>query len=311
MRYINLVIVASLALVSFSSEMNGSTDMTNVSGSTVYEKNRGLYKTECDAGDGEGCSHLGTLYEKGLGVSKNLYRAFELNKKGCELGSGWSCTKVGEFYLYGEGVSKNLQSSTAYYKKGCELNTGVSCNNSGFAYANGHGVAKDDAIAEGYYKKAISLGNNSYSNLGFLYASQGDVAKAKVFYKKACDLKEKKGCFNLAYRYEQEKDFASAYTYYVRSCNYGDGEACNNGTMMIFNKKKGVSSDTKTIFNLSLKSCELENKIGCSNLAYFYKNGLGVAKNNYNAQKFYKKACKLGDSGSCKKVVANKVATIK
>lgn len=339
MRYISLAIIASLALAGCSSKevktaqvvktkpkpvvkkvvkkkpkkMNGSTVRTTVSRGTVYAKNKELYETECNAGEAKGCNDLGVLYENGLGGSKNFYKAYQLNKKGCELGDGWACAKVGEFYKEGKGISKNLRLSTEYYQKGCELNDGISCNQAGQGYAEGYGVRQDRGIAEEYYKKAAALGYaGAYNNLGFLYASQGDVEKGKVFFKKACDLKEKMGCSNLAYTYKQEKNFASAYSNYVRACNYGDAEACNYATMMIFNQKNGVPSEQSRMYMLSLKSCELKNKMGCSNLAYLYEKGIGVTKNSAKAQKFYKKACKLGDTDSCKKLVPdNQVAVVK
>jgi TPR repeat protein len=334
MRYISLAVVVSVALVGCSSKpkevkkpepavvkevkkvekkkpkkMNGTTVTESVSGGMVYAKNRELYETECEAGDGKGCSNLGALYELELGVPKNLYKAYTLNSRGCDLGDAWSCGKVGNFYRKGEGVREDAVASTRYYIKGCQLNDSISCNMTGQAYLHGRGVNKDYTEAERYYKKAITLGNTSaYNNLGYLYETEGEVEKAQVFYKKSCELKNKTGCYNLAMTYDEQKSFSYAYPYYVRSCNYGDSEACTKASMMIFKKKPGVPVDDKVSFSLDLKGCELDSKIACSDVAYDYKNGLGTVKDEMAAQKYYKKACKLGHKDSCKSVMGYQAA---
>jgi di/tripeptidase len=47
--------------------------------------------------------------------------------------------------------------------------------------------------------------------------------------------------------------------------------------MMIYKKFVSVDNPQQTMFHLDANSCEMNNKIGCSNLAYDYHNGIGVA----------------------------------
>ena len=49
----------------------------------------------CAAGDARGCAHLGTLYEAGVGVAKDLARARSLYRKACDAGHVQACARAG------------------------------------------------------------------------------------------------------------------------------------------------------------------------------------------------------------------------
>lgn len=283
-------------------DMNGTTTSTTTSEGTVYAKDKGYYASSCQSGNGQGCRDLSTLYELGLGVPKNIQKALQLNEKGCSLGNGSACSRAGNYYDDGRAGIKNKEKSASYYMEGCKLNYGIACNNIGSRYTNGTGVVKNAGLAETYLKKSISLGNNAYSNLGFLYESMGDTEKAKTNYKKACDLKDPLGCSNLANVLKNEKQYTPAYNYYLNACNLSKSGACNSASMMIYKKLLTPPNPNQTMFRLDSNSCEMNNKTGCSNLAYNYEKGVGTVIDNKKAQKYYKKSCKLGDKSSCKKL---------
>lgn len=52
-------------------------------------------------------SHLATMYKMGLGVTKDIYKAFELYKESSELGSNAAKYYLSEMYKKGEGVEKD------------------------------------------------------------------------------------------------------------------------------------------------------------------------------------------------------------
>jgi TPR repeat protein len=56
----------------------------------------------CDAGDGEKCYYAGLMYEQGIGVEKNNYRARKAYNSGCELGNTSACAQLGKLYLEGK-----------------------------------------------------------------------------------------------------------------------------------------------------------------------------------------------------------------
>jgi len=193
------------------------------------------------------------MYEKGLGVPKDIQKALYFVEKGCQLNHGQSCSRAGNFYDHGYAGVVDKEKAAFYYMKGCELNDGLACNNIGLAYADGEGVVKNLALAETYLQKALRLGNNAYNNLGFLYQMKGDIVKAEDYYKKG------------------------------------------------YKQLVNVPNPGVTMFKLDSNSCEMQNKTGCSNLAFDYEKGIGVAKNMKKAKLYYKKACKLGNKESCNK----------
>jgi hypothetical protein len=281
--------------------VEGSTVTSTTSGSTVYASQKGNYAQRCQERDGQGCRNLSTLYEKGLGVKKNLKKSLTLVEKGCDYGNGSSCNRAGNFYDYGYAGVSNKQTAASYYKKGCDLNYGIACNNIGNAYISGSGVVKNVGLAETYLNKAISLGENAYANLGFVYRLKGDDNKAIAYYKKGCDLKDATACGNLAYVYKEQKKYTKAYNYYLQSCNLADGSACHIASMMIYRKQVTPANPTLTSYKLDMNSCELNNKVGCSDVAYDYEKGLGVTKDLKKAKFYYAKACRLGHKASCKR----------
>jgi len=281
--------------------MNGTTTTTTFSEGTVYANQKNNYLNSCLNGSGQGCRDVSTLYELGLGVPKNMKKAFYYVEKGCELNHGSSCSRAGNFYAHGYAGIVNKQKAAAYYMKGCELNYGTACNNIGSAYMDGEGVVKNLALSETYLQKALQLGNNSYNNLGFLYEMKGDDVKAEEYYLKGSNLKDGTACSNLATLYKSQKKYTPAYNQYIKACNLTVGSACKGASMMIYDKLITVPTPNATMFRLDSNSCELNDKNGCVNLAYDYEKGIGVTKNMKKAKKYYKKACKLGDKASCNK----------
>ena len=284
-------------------DMNGITTTTTTSEGTVYANQKNNYLNSCLNGSGQGCRDISTLYELGLGLPKNMKKSLYYVEKGCELNHGSSCSKAGNFYAHGYSGVINKQKAASYYMKGCELNYGGACNNIGSAYMNGKGVVKNLALSETYLQKALQLGHvGAYNNLGFLFEMKGDDVNAEKYYIKGCNLKDSTACSNLAYLYKDQKKYTPSYNHFIKACNLTNGSACHNASMMIYKKQITVPTPNVRMFRLDSHSCELKNKTGCADLAYDYEKGMGVVKDLKKAKQYYKKACKLGHTSSCKKV---------
>jgi TPR repeat protein len=277
-------------------DLNSTTTTTSITSGYVYANQKNYYLSSCQNGNAQGCRDISTLYEKGLGVKKDLNKALYYVIKGCKLNHANSCTKAGNLISHSDKYK-----AASYYQKGCELGDSVSCNNIGNAYIHGSGVVKNLDLAETYLNKALSLGYNAYNNLGFLYEIKGNTQKAISYFTQGCDKKDSIACSNLAGIFTEQKDYYKAYNYYIKSCNLANSDDCNRASMMIYKKFVSVDNPQQTMFHLDANSCEMNNKIGCSNLAYDYHNGIGVAKNLKKAKEYYKKACKLGHKNSCNK----------
>lgn len=64
---------------------------------------------------------LGEMYEKGLGVKKDLKQAFAYYKKSADSYDVDSMLKTAEFYKAGKGTAKSAKNAKIYYKKAIEM----------------------------------------------------------------------------------------------------------------------------------------------------------------------------------------------
>jgi TPR repeat protein len=77
-----------------------------------------------------GCSNLGILHEKGLGVAEDLDAAVRLYRKACDRGGGPGCNNLGVLVEHGLGTGKtNLAGALALYRKGCAGGSARACAN--------------------------------------------------------------------------------------------------------------------------------------------------------------------------------------
>jgi TPR repeat protein len=59
---------------------------------------RELYKTACEHGSGLGCSNLGALYAKGIGVERDTADAQWLFERACQTGCATGCNNLIALY---------------------------------------------------------------------------------------------------------------------------------------------------------------------------------------------------------------------
>lgn len=108
-----------------------------------YYNAKKYYEMACNKSNGdlahaEGCSNLGGLYYKGLGVRQDYYKAHELWKKACDMKVGEACFNLGMLYYKGQGVRQNLSTAKQYYGKACDLGRQIGCDN--YRKLNNQGV---------------------------------------------------------------------------------------------------------------------------------------------------------------------------
>lgn len=158
-----------------------------------------LYDQACTLGNMTGCSGLGTLYERGLGVIRNLQKAQEYYSLACKNGDSFGC--------FHAQMLESGELAVDYHSTLCDEEVGSSCLRLANLYYHGRGVAKDKKNAVLYYQKACSLKNaEGCFNLGVLYNNQeGDLDKnpeialayfylAKQYLYLECKAKQKSSC---------------------------------------------------------------------------------------------------------------------
>ena len=78
------------------------------------------WKAECDKGHAGGCSNLGVMYTKGLGVKQDYVQAVDLYRKACDGGNADGCTNLGVMYAEGQGVKQDYFHAADLYRKACD-----------------------------------------------------------------------------------------------------------------------------------------------------------------------------------------------
>lgn len=170
-----------------------------------------------------------------------------------------------------------------------------------------------------------------------------DLAKARHFYQRACDLKQRLGCVWAAELYEREingKQFLEkAWAAYKKACEMGEGTGCDKlaamtignagvkpGTFdlrMFFSKlcggkvaagcfHLGVAHmeghhggiDLQKAFTLFNKGCSLKDASSCLNTAAFLYSGKLGRKDHKRARVFYRKGCELRSYPACRELGA-------
>lgn len=153
----------------------------------------------CERGHAGSCGNLASMYRAGVGVPRDLARAFVLSSKACQGGDYEECALAGIALLDGEGVAKDADLGVRGLSFACSHSAALGCYRLAFAYEEGTGVARDLAKTRSFYEQAC---NGDYAdgciNLGIMLAEgkggPKDEVKAAELFTKACGLGEKRGC---------------------------------------------------------------------------------------------------------------------
>ena len=99
------------------------------------------------------------MCENGIGIEKNLEKAFEYFEKTANQGHAISQTCGGGMYYCGLGIKKNLEKAFEYYEKAANQGYAIAQINLGKRYLVGEGTAKNLEKSFEYYEKAANKGH--------------------------------------------------------------------------------------------------------------------------------------------------------
>ena len=282
-------------------------------GDRLYEQKRyadgnKAYSKACDLKDGEACLTLAQRYSKSgkhqdaadaylrscnlgtesscsiLGSSKvrsgKLEEAFDLFTKSCSKGNAISCQFLGNFQVFKGNYAQ------------AERNLASACSNSKSDSCYQLGLMSGSS-AQNYLVKACNL-DHPLACSGVIASYSSLDANAYSAYNKSCDAGNRDSCLSLAFSAQNQGKLDEAAKGYQRACKLGSGIACESAALLDL-KQGRYDSALKN----NVKACSLKSGTACMNVAFAYGQGVGVAKNNTQAQAYYSKACKLGLADAC------------
>jgi TPR repeat protein len=195
-----------------------------------------LHAHLCAEGRSADCRELGRLYEFGLGVPQDYFRAEVYYSTLCDNGDAQGCSLRGDLYLRVSGV-KDFPLALPFLTKACNAGDPRGCNGLGFGYSEGYGISRDYLRAATLFFNACDAGYaNACANLGVLYQDGHGVEKnpswSAVLFSQACDEESAEGCNLLAMVYDRgngvRQDFPQAKALYEKACNGGSEDGCEN-----------------------------------------------------------------------------------
>jgi TPR repeat protein len=192
------------------------------------------------------------------------------------------------------------------------------------------------AVAKEQFRIGCDTGGDKYSCHNYFYLAYQDknYEQAIPYAKKACDLRNYKGCGALGHMYEMgeglEQNYSEASVYYEKACKNGLYESCERAARL-YSEGLGVpknlikaqtllessctgysgnankcyefgtsylnGGDTLKARNFFERACDMRHWQGCSYAAALYLEQ--TPKDYFKISSFYDKACKANDKTSC------------
>ena len=163
-----------------------------------FDKAIPLYTRAAEYGYADARFFLGTCYEDGFGVVRDLKKAVYWYQKAADQGDATAQCILGHCYYNGKGVRQDYKQAVDWYQKAADQGYANAQGYLGMCYAIGHGVSQD-------YKKAV------------------------YWCQKAADQGDATGQFALGHAYEfgqgVKKDIEQAVHWYRLAASQGRKEA--------------------------------------------------------------------------------------
>ncbi|RHZ77878.1 hypothetical protein Glove_169g47 [Diversispora epigaea] len=158
---------------------------------TMYLKGMGVRKdmkkafricsNVADEGSVVALNYLALIYENGFGVEKNDEKAFELYLRSAEQGSLVAQNNIGLCFRYGTGISKDVNKGFQWSKTSALAGNVDAMTSIGYCYFEGIGVDEDKIEAFEWYLKAAKKGHPiAQCNLGYCYTNGEGIDKDQV-----------------------------------------------------------------------------------------------------------------------------------
>lgn len=295
----------------------GMADFYDAKYKSAFEK----LKKASELGSGDADYYLGELTYNGLGTVKDYQTGWKYSTSAAERGFRMAYWRMAYAYQTGKGVKKDIYQSDKYYleaveamKKLAEANDPEALGNLGMMYSNGDGVPRNEKLALEYMLRSAKTGYAFLqSNLAqmYLYGSGTPVnlPEAVRWYRSSAQKGHPTAQLALGNMYLTGNGVGQSTTEGMKLINKAAAQnyspALSRLGYLYFTGNIIAKDDLKSFAN-TRKAVDFDNDniVAIENLAYDYKNGVGVAKSYKEAEKCYLKAIK-NDSTSAGKNYLN------
>lgn len=240
---------------------------------------------------------LGGIYYTGEAVAKDLYKAFQLVKKGAEAGIDEAMAQLGCMYMEGEGCTRDYEQAIYWSTKAADSEdqnvAATARNNLNVAKERMNGTAANDEAVRAY-RKGAELGQDvSQCNLANCYAKgEGvpqDFEQAVYWYRKAAEqgLVQAQTQLGIAYKTGQgvAQDLDTAKMWFERAAEQSDTTALYNLAFIYQEEQDFVKA-----FRYAKRAADLDCTEAIAGLPYYYFNGVGTLRDPDMAYEMAQKA---------------------
>lgn len=171
---------------------------------------------------------VGNMYFEGKKLPKNYVKAKELIEKAAKQGNIQAMGSIAGIYWSAKNISKVIE----WYKKAADQGNVAAMESLGGIYRSGdYNIPKNPTQALYWYKKAADQGDTDILlSIGTIYLEQKNYEESTKYFEKAARQGNELAINNLGHAYEEgkgvQKDLAKAKLYYQRACLYSVKWGC-------------------------------------------------------------------------------------
>ncbi|MEZ5774648.1 MAG: caspase family protein [Hyphomicrobiaceae bacterium] len=262
----------------------------------------GLYRRAADKGHVRAMARLGTLYDRGLGLSQDPAEALKWLRRAADKGDPDGLAGLAGLYVAGRGVAKSESEAARLYRRAATLGSAAALDGLGLMMRDGVGMSADANEACAMFERAAGLDLAvAMTHLGQCYEAgrgrQRDLAAAVGWYQKAASKGDAAAMGALGQLLElgrgAQKDLDEAVRLYRAAVAEGDTRAMTSLGYLL-EQGKGVAQDLAEAATLYGQAAEAGDALAATYLAAMYAEGRGVRTDGRAAEQLYEKAVEAG-----------------
>jgi TPR repeat protein len=275
-----------------------------------YDKAKFWLSRAARGGNSDAMNNLGMLYSYARGFPSNYEVALYWFRRSAKRDNADAMNNLGLMYMEARGVDRDYVQARKWMEASAAQKNPSGMIDLGWLLQNGRGGPRDLNKAMALYESAATAGNaQAPEMLGLLYMNgtgvPKDLEKARDLFEKAADLNDVGAMYELGQLYEGNygfpRDTEKAKYWYERAASRADYAEANQWESEFAIEHLGTSYETGSFternYALAMgwykKALAFNSPTAMDRIAYLYANGLGVPKDEAEAEKWRAKAAAL------------------